>query len=127
MPSISGLRRAAPGLVITAVAPTITTVSSTKTPSGQSSAAGTSIGPPARRGQRLDVAEPLLAGQAESPTGTRSMWVSRPSASRGEGWRIRARRDGVIGQLRVRWVLGNVVREPADIPGRSAADSYSRS
>ena len=42
MPSISGLRSSAPGLVITAVSPTITTVSSTKTPSGQSGAAGTS-------------------------------------------------------------------------------------
>ena len=42
VPIVSGLRSSAPGLVITAVPPIITTVSSTNTPSGHSGAAGTS-------------------------------------------------------------------------------------
>src|SRR3954451_9414583 len=87
----SARREVAPGRVSTAARPAMTTtVSSTKTESGQSSAAVTSI-----------VSQPLPARVATyvshwraarpASTGRRSMCVTSPSPSRGPGRRTRAR------------------------------------
>jgi hypothetical protein len=78
---ISGLRESAPGRAMTATFLKATIVSSMNAESGQSSASGTSmISQPASHSTRTYCSHCRTA--RSTSTGTRSMWVTIPSARR---------------------------------------------